>query len=95
MRRLAVFSDDFTIEAASDVAAGHDVAAADVVRCLAGLVRKSLVASDVEGPVPHYRLLETMRAYAMERLSESGELEAVARRQAGFQSEPSEATAAD
>jgi predicted ATPase len=90
MRRLAVFTDEFTMEAASAIAASHDVAAADVVRCLAGLVTKSLVVSDVGGPVPRYRLLETMRAYAMERLVESGELEAVARRQAGMQPEFSE-----
>ncbi|HZZ30558.1 MAG TPA: transcriptional regulator, partial [Phenylobacterium sp.] len=87
MRRLAVFADEFTMEAASAIAASQDVAAADVVRCLAGLVTKSLVVSDVAGPVPRYRLLETMRAYAMERLVESGELEAVARRQAGLQPE--------
>jgi predicted ATPase/DNA-binding winged helix-turn-helix (wHTH) protein len=88
MRRLAVFADDFTMEAASAVAAGEDVAAADVVRCLAGLVTKSLVASDVGGPVPYYRLLETMRAYAMERLAESGELEAVAARHAAVDFDP-------
>jgi predicted ATPase/DNA-binding winged helix-turn-helix (wHTH) protein len=84
MRRLAVFADDFTMEAASAVAASGDVAEADVVRCLAELVAKSLVASDVGRPVPHYRLLETMRAYAAERLAESGEFEAVAQRHAAF-----------
>jgi predicted ATPase len=84
MRRLAVFADEFTIEAASAVAASREVGAADVVRCLAGLVTKSLVASDVGGPAPRYRLLRIMRAYAMERLAESGELEAVARRHARF-----------
>ena len=91
MRRLAVFADEFTMEAASAVAASREVSAAEVVSCLAALVTKSLVASDVEGPVPHYRLLETMRAYAMERLVESGEVEAVARRHAGFRAELSEA----
>jgi predicted ATPase len=72
------------METASAVAASREVTAADVVRCLAGLVTKSLIASDVGGPVPHYRLLETMRAYAMERLAESGEVEAVARRHAAI-----------
>jgi predicted ATPase/DNA-binding winged helix-turn-helix (wHTH) protein len=94
MRRLAVFADDFTMEAASAVAASGEVAAGDVVRCLAALVTKSLVASDVGGPAPHYRLLETMRAYAAERLAESGELEAVAKRHATLhpdRAEPSEA----
>jgi predicted ATPase/DNA-binding winged helix-turn-helix (wHTH) protein len=92
MRRLAVFADDFTMEAASAVAASGEVAAADVVRCLADLVTKSLVASDVGGPVPHYRLLETMRAYAMERLAESGEFEAVAKRHAAFHPDRAERT---
>jgi predicted ATPase/DNA-binding winged helix-turn-helix (wHTH) protein len=87
MRRLAVFADEFTMEAASAVAASGEVTASDVVGCLAGLVTKSLVASEVGGPVPHYRLLETMRAYAMERLAESGEVEAVATRHAGFRAE--------
>ena len=94
MRRLAVFADDFTMEAASAVAASGEVAAGDVVRCLAALVTKSLVASDVGGPVPHYRLLETMRAYAAERLAESGEFEAAAKRHAALhldRAEPSEA----
>ncbi|MDB5495285.1 MAG: transcriptional regulator [Phenylobacterium sp.] len=90
MRRLAVFADEFTMEAASAVAASREVTAADVVGCLAALVTKSLVASDVGGPVPHYRLLETMRAYAMERLVESGEVEAVARRHAAIQPDGAE-----
>jgi predicted ATPase/DNA-binding winged helix-turn-helix (wHTH) protein len=94
MRRLAVFAEDFTMEAASAVAESGEVAAGDVVRCLAALVTKSLVASDVGGPVPHYRLLETMRAYAAERLAESGEFEATAKRHAALhldRAEPSEA----
>jgi predicted ATPase/DNA-binding winged helix-turn-helix (wHTH) protein len=90
MRRLAVFADEFTMEAASAVAASCEVAAADVVRCLAALVTKSLVASDVRGPIPHYRLLETMRAYAMERLAESGEVDAVVKRHAAIQPDAAE-----
>lgn len=90
MRRLAVFTDEFTMEAASAVAASREVTAADVVGCLAALVTKSLVASDVDGPVPHYRLLETMRAYAMERLAESGEVETVARRHAAIHTDAAE-----
>jgi hypothetical protein len=45
---------------------------------------KSFIAADVGGAVPRYRLLETTRAYALERLLESGELEQVERRHAAW-----------
>jgi predicted ATPase len=84
MRRLSIFGGTFTMEAASKVAASGEIAASVVMHCLANLVAKSLVASDVGGPVPYYRLLETTRAYAMEKLTESGEFETVARRLVAF-----------
>src|SRR6202048_2710674 len=84
MRRLAVFAGDFTAEAASLVAAGGEIAALEVVHSLASLVTKSLVALDVVGVITHYRLHETTRAYALEKLSESGELGDVARRHADY-----------
>ena len=84
MRRLAIFAGDFTAEAASLVAAGGEIAASVVVRSLASLVTKSLVALDVVSVITHYRLHETTRAYALEKLSESGELGDVARRHADY-----------
>jgi predicted ATPase/DNA-binding winged helix-turn-helix (wHTH) protein len=78
MRRLAVFVGDFTLDAVTRVVDADEVVADDVVKNLASLVAKSLVAVDVGGPVSHYRLLETMRAYALDRLTASGELEAAA-----------------
>ncbi len=87
MRRLAVFSGDFTLEAATRTAGVGEVAPADVVKILASLVAKSLVAADVRGPVSRYRLLETMRAYAMDKLMASGELDDIARRLAAVQSD--------
>jgi predicted ATPase len=81
MRRLAVFGGDFTLEAVTRVAEGPEGSAANVVKNLASLVAKSLVAVDVGGPTPHYRLLETMRAYALDRLTASGEFEAMTSRQ--------------
>jgi predicted ATPase/DNA-binding winged helix-turn-helix (wHTH) protein len=84
MRRLAIFAGDFTAEAASLVAAGGEIAASEVVRSLASLVTKSLVALDVVSVITHYRLHETTRAYALEKLSESGELDDVARRHADY-----------
>jgi len=84
MRRLAIFVGDFTAEAASLVAAGGEIAASEVVRSLANLVTKSLVALDAVSVITHYRLHETTRAYALEKLRESGELGDVARRHADY-----------
>src|SRR5258708_5173434 len=48
------------------------------------LVEKSLISADIDGPVAYYRLLDTTRAYAREKLLESGELETLARRHAEY-----------
>src|SRR5260221_6474197 len=84
MRRLAAFAGDFTAEAARLVAAGGEIAASEVVRSLANLVTKSLVTLEVGSAIAHYRLHETTRAYAPEKLAESGEVEQVARRHADY-----------
>jgi len=70
-RRLAVFAGGFTLEAAEAV--GHDDGpdAADVLDTLMHLVEKSLVERDAAGD--RYRLLETVRQYALERLDTAGE----------------------
>ncbi|MEH2472649.1 putative ATPase [Nitrobacteraceae bacterium AZCC 2161] len=82
MRRLAVFAGDFTAEAASVIAAGGEITASDVVRSLANLVTKSLVTLGAGSVIAHHRSHETTRAYALEKLAESGELDQVARRHA-------------
>jgi predicted ATPase/DNA-binding winged helix-turn-helix (wHTH) protein len=80
LRRLAVFAGSFTLESASAVARG---AAPAVVDCpVANLVAKSLISADVGGPIVHYRLLETTRVYALERLMECGEFDEFKRRHA-------------
>jgi predicted ATPase/DNA-binding winged helix-turn-helix (wHTH) protein len=84
MRRLAVFAGDFTAEAASVIAAGGEITASDVVRSLANLVTKSLVTLEAGSVIGHHRLHETTRAYALEKLAESGELDHVARRHANY-----------
>jgi predicted ATPase/DNA-binding winged helix-turn-helix (wHTH) protein len=84
MRRLAVFAGDFTAEAASVTAAGGEITTSDVVRSLANLVTKSLVTVDIGRAIAHHRLHETTRAYALEKLAESGEFERVARRHASY-----------
>ena len=84
LRRLAVFAGGFTLTAASAVAASGEITPSGVVDCIGNLVAKSLVTADVGGPQARCRLLETTRAYAFEKLTESGEIDQVVRRHAGF-----------
>ena len=80
--RLAVFAGCFTLESASFVTRG---APPSVVDCpVADLVAKSLISADFNGPAVYYRLLETTRAYALEKLKESGEFEQFKRRHAEY-----------
>src|SRR6201987_4523304 len=82
LRRLAVFAGVFRLEAASAVIASPEIALAEVVDGIANLVAKSLVALVAGGTVACYRLLATMRAYALEKLTEAGERQWLARRHA-------------
>jgi predicted ATPase/DNA-binding winged helix-turn-helix (wHTH) protein len=84
LRRLAVFAGAFSLEAASVVAASLELAPAEVVDGLSNLVAKSLVAAEVDGAVARYRLLETTRDYALEKLAESGERDRLARHHAEY-----------
>ena len=84
LRRLAVFASAFTLEAARVVAASPDIPEQEVVDCVAALVAKSLLSTDVTATMVQYRLLETTRAYAREKLGESGELEQCAGRHAEY-----------
>jgi predicted ATPase len=72
----------FSLPAAREVVPDQEIAASEVPDCVASLVAKSLVTPVVGATVRRYRLLETMRAYALEKLLESGEFDAVARRHA-------------
>jgi predicted ATPase/class 3 adenylate cyclase len=81
-RSLAVFAGGWTLEAAEAVCGGGAVEAADVLDLLTALVEKSLVTVDAERD--RYGLLETMRQYALERLDESGEGDAVRSRHLDF-----------
>jgi predicted ATPase/DNA-binding winged helix-turn-helix (wHTH) protein len=84
LRRLAVFSGDFTMEAAQAVAGDEAVSGIEVVESLANLATKSLVSTDITGNVTHHRLLETTRAYALEKLAGQGEAKRLRRRHAEF-----------
>ena len=73
LRRLAVFVGGFSLESAQHVAADElGIDGWDVLEHLGTLVDKSLVVVEGDAP-PRYRMLETTRLFALERLIESGE----------------------
>jgi predicted ATPase len=82
LRRLSVFAGVFRLEAARAVIASTEIAPAEVVDGIANLVAKSLVTLVTGGTVARYRLLDTMRAYGLEKLAECGECQWLARRHA-------------
>jgi predicted ATPase/DNA-binding winged helix-turn-helix (wHTH) protein len=84
LRRLAIFPAGFTMEAASAVAADSAKGASTVVEGIAHLVAKSLVILGGSEAARRWRLLETTRAYALEKLAEHGEAEQVARDHAEY-----------
>src|SRR5207244_2007162 len=83
-RRLAVFTGGFTMDAAEAVAAGGAIAVLDLLDLLSGLVDKSLVLLETEALEARYRMLETMRQFARERLDAAGEAGELGRRHAQF-----------
>jgi predicted ATPase/DNA-binding NarL/FixJ family response regulator len=87
-RRLAVFAGGWTPEAAEQVCAGaggDGIEPGEVLALLLGLVGKSLVVAEGRGSAEdRYRLLETLRAYARERLGEAGGAPALRARHAAY-----------
>jgi predicted ATPase len=81
--RLAVFAGGFDLDAVESVCAGGGLDAAGLADLLARLVEKSLVAADERSSRERrYRLLETVHAYARERLKDAGEATVLAERHA-------------
>ena len=81
-RRLGVFSGPFSLASAAAVVTDGEHDESAVIESLAGLCDKSLVATDPREGEVRYRLLETTRAYALERLAEANETQEAARRHA-------------
>jgi predicted ATPase/DNA-binding XRE family transcriptional regulator len=77
-RRLAVFAGGWSLEATETVGAGEGL------DLLARLVEKSLVLAEAQGGIARYRLLETVRQYALAKLVASGEADEVRRRHAAY-----------
>ncbi|HEY3059594.1 MAG TPA: helix-turn-helix domain-containing protein, partial [Chloroflexota bacterium] len=91
-QQLAVFAGGFTLSAAETVCRGAGLAAVEILAHVSRLVDRSLVISDPgDGTEPtRYRLLETLRAYGLERLAERGELDQVRARHAAWITERAE-----
>ena len=84
LHRLAIFAGPFSLDAATAVAASPELAASNPIEGLSSLVAKSLVVAEVAGATARYRLLDMTRAYALEKLEESGERERIAGRHAEY-----------
>jgi predicted ATPase/DNA-binding winged helix-turn-helix (wHTH) protein len=82
LRRIAVFRSPFSLRSAIRVAGDDELGGSDVVNGLAGLRAKSLLNRVVLDDVVKHQLLDQTRAYALEKLGESGDDEAVRRRHA-------------
>jgi predicted ATPase len=80
-RLLSVFAGSFTMDAAATVAADPTYTEGEILDRLVALVAKSLVAAEADRSGTRLRLLATTRAYAFEKLLESGEVDAIVRRQ--------------
>ena len=73
LRRVAVFAGGWTLASAEQVCAGDGIDASDVIEQLTSLADKSLVMTDEQAGATRYRMLETVRQYALDRLRECGE----------------------
>ena len=91
-RRLAVFAGGFTLEAVEDVcgSGAEEQVASNVLETVASLVDNSLLVSlsesstSQEGEEPRFTMLETIREYALERLTSSDEVEEAQRKHAQY-----------
>jgi DNA-binding CsgD family transcriptional regulator len=78
--RLSIFAGGWTLKAAEAICTADGIEPGDVLDLLSRLVDQSLVVADHRGSQVRYRLLETMRQYAAEKLADSGESTSIGRR---------------
>jgi predicted ATPase/class 3 adenylate cyclase len=84
LNRSAVFAADFGLDAAEPIIAGDRIHESDVVDLLGRLVDKSLMSAEDRHGLTRFRLLDTIRQYAQERLEDGGEADARRRRYAEY-----------
>jgi len=73
LRRVSVFAGGWTLASAEQVCGGDKIDASDVIEQLTSLADKSLVVTDEQAGATRYRMLETVRQYALDRLHDCGE----------------------
>src|SRR5207302_354676 len=83
-RRLAVFAGGWTLDAVERVCADELLDAYAILDLLTSLVDRSLVVADEGSVATRYHMLETVREYALDLLSESGEHDALRERHRDF-----------
>jgi predicted ATPase/DNA-binding winged helix-turn-helix (wHTH) protein len=84
LRRIASFVGHFTLEGSQYVVGEFGTGTGEIFDAVAGLVEKSLIATRIDETQAQYRLLDTTRAYALEKLEEHAEADAVFRRHAEY-----------
>ena len=82
-RRIGIFAGGFPLHALAEVVAEGELDEWEVIERLGSLVDKSLIVAE-GSPTPRYRLLETIRAYALEQLAQAGETVELERRHAAW-----------
>jgi predicted ATPase/DNA-binding winged helix-turn-helix (wHTH) protein len=86
LRRLAVFLGPWPLKAGLQVVSATGLSDAEAFQALGNLISKSLISVDKTAPVARYRLLDTTRSYARERLEDQGEARDATLRHAMFYS---------
>ncbi len=84
LRRLSIFPSEFTLGAAGAVVSDDTYSSSEIIDQVTELIAKSLVVAEMGDPEPRLRLPQTTRVYAREKLTESREHNAVARRHAEY-----------
>jgi predicted ATPase len=85
LNRSSVFAGGWTLESAEAVGAGDSIKTSEVLDMLSQLVKKSLVAAErKQGTETRYGMLETIRQFALEKLTASGEVDLIRRRHAEY-----------
>jgi predicted ATPase/class 3 adenylate cyclase/DNA-binding CsgD family transcriptional regulator len=74
LRRLAVFAGGWTLDAIEQICCGDGLDRLAILDLLTSLLDKSLVVVEEHGTSVRYRLLETVRQYALDHLKQAGEL---------------------
>jgi len=85
LRRLSIFAGGWSLEAAESVCAGDDIQKSEILDLLTQLVNKSLLIAEREpDKETRYRMLETIRQYAREKLWQAGEGEMIRQRHLAY-----------